>query len=235
MTTTLLFIDSRVQDPQTLLAGLSDDVQVVWLDSASDGMRQIAAALQGVAGLASIQIVSHASAGALLLGSTVLNAESLQTYASELAQIGAALSEGGDLLLFGCEVASGPKGRSFIEALALATGADIAASTDTTGSAQNGFNWTLEASTGPIQAAIAISHRAQDAYAHTLDTIGGATSGADSLTGTAGDDFIPGLGGNDTLRGLAGNDTLDGGDGNDLLDGGADFDTASYATASSGL
>lgn len=51
-------------------------------------------------------------------------------------------------------------------------------------------------------------------------TVGGATSGNDTLTGTAGNDVIEGLGGNDTINGLGGNDTICGDDGDDVIDGG---------------
>ncbi len=168
------------------------------------------------------------------LGSTTLEQAFLATNADALRQIGASLSNGGDLLLYGCDVAAGITGRSFIDALALTTGADVAASTDTTGSMLSGYNWQLEAATGAIQSAIPFTVAAQDAYTHTLGTITG-TIGPDSLPGTTGDDFISGLGGNDTLRGLEGNDTLDGGPGNDLLDGGGGTDRASYATAIVGV
>jgi Ca2+-binding RTX toxin-like protein len=59
---------------------------------------------------------------------------------------------------------------------------------------------------------------------HADGQIGGATDGADTLTGTPGDDSFDGLGGDDFLRGLAGDDFLNGGLGNDLLDGGGDDD-----------
>ena len=55
------------------------------------------------------------------------------------------------------------------------------------------------------------------------------------LTGGSGNDTLDGGAGNDSLLGGASNDTLIGGLGNDALDGGADVDTASYATAASGV
>lgn len=54
-------------------------------------------------------------------------------YENELAQIGAALNNAGDLLLYGCNVAQGELGQSFLARLAAATGADVAASDDLTG------------------------------------------------------------------------------------------------------
>ena len=184
-----IFIDSRVHDVAHLLVGLVPGVQVVMLDPNRDGVAQIAAALKNVHHLASIQVVSHGSSGALYLGNTVLDEASLGTHQSRLATIGAALVPGGDLLLYGCEVAAGSVGQSFIESLARATGADVAASTDATGSAIAGGNWILESATGQIEARSAISTAAQASYDHALQTISG-TAGDDLLVGTNKGDFI---------------------------------------------
>jgi len=148
-----VFIDSRVADIEALIAGLEPDTQVVILDATQDGVAQIAEALAGATNLDSIHIVSHGSSGALYLGSTVLNEENLDDYRNDLSQSGAALSEDGDILLYGCEVGAGSAGQRFIEQLSLLTGADVAASTDATGSSALGGDWRLEASAGAVTSA----------------------------------------------------------------------------------
>jgi Ca2+-binding RTX toxin-like protein len=55
-------------------------------------------------------------------------------------------------------------------------------------------------------------------------TVGGATAGPDTLTGTGGADVIEGLGGNDTINGGGGNDTICGDDGDDTVNGEAGDD-----------
>ena len=55
------------------------------------------------------------------------------------------LSTTGDISLFGCNVASGVTGQSFVNQLHQSTGADIAASDDLTGV---GGDWTLEVQAG---------------------------------------------------------------------------------------
>lgn len=62
------------------------------------------------------------------------------------------LSETGDILLYGCNVAQGEAGARFIEQLSAYTGAEVAASTDYTGALALGGDWVLEASTGAIEA-----------------------------------------------------------------------------------
>lgn len=52
------------------------------------------------------------------------------------------------------------------------------------------------------------------------DTLNGAGSYGNNISGGDGNDIITGGTGNDVLRGDAGNDTLNGGDGDDLLEGG---------------
>jgi len=164
----VLFIDARVADGQDLAASAAAGVLVVQLSAEGDGVQQIAAALQGLEGLDSIQIVAHGASGQLHIGDTVLDAAGVAAQAAALQQWGGALRDGGDLLLYGCDVAQGDTGLAFIDALAAATGADVAASTDVTGSDLLGANWVLEAATGSIEASSAVSAEAQQAYAHTL-------------------------------------------------------------------
>jgi Ca2+-binding RTX toxin-like protein len=56
-------------------------------------------------------------------------------------------------------------------------------------------------------------------------TVGGATAGNDTLTGTAGPDVIEGLGGDDTINGGGGADTICGDDGDDTINGQGDNDS----------
>ena len=146
----IVFVDTRVQNWEQLLAGLVPDVQVILLDSLRDGVNQIAQALTSVNNLDGIHIVSHGSEGMLYLGDTALISENLLSYTSELFTIGSALRDIGDIMLYGCDVAKGVAGQDFVEQFAIYTNADVAASTDSTGSAVLGGNWHLESQVGLI-------------------------------------------------------------------------------------
>lgn len=149
----LIFVDSRLSDYQTLIDSLSDfDHEVILIDHQSDGLTQMLDVLQGRSDIDAIHIFSHGSAGQVHLGDTALNSKNLNSYAPLLEQIGRTLTEEGDILLYGCNVAQGAQGVDFIGKLAQATGADIAASDDLTGNAMLGGDWVLEASAGSIEA-----------------------------------------------------------------------------------
>jgi hypothetical protein len=55
---TIVFIDSRVADHPTLIAGLSAECEPVWLDATQDGLAQMEAALADRRDLASIRILA---------------------------------------------------------------------------------------------------------------------------------------------------------------------------------
>ncbi|MYM69365.1 DUF4347 domain-containing protein [Pseudoduganella sp. FT55W] len=170
----VLFIDAGVADAAALTAGVADDVLVVKLVSWRDGVEQIAGVLRNYQGLDSIQIVSHGAAGQLQLGKAVLDSAHLQDYTAALQEWGAALRPGGDLLLYGCDVAEGETGAAFVDALSALSGADVAASTDITG--LHG-DWDLEYSHGTVEAASAISAAAQQAYGADLALVNGGANG----------------------------------------------------------
>ncbi|WP_256078521.1 Ig-like domain-containing protein [Massilia sp. YIM B04103] len=173
----VLFIDPTVAGAQELAAGAKAGVQVVMLDGRHDGVRQIADVLQAYEELDSIQIVSHGAAGQLRLGGSTLDSGTLAGYADALRDWGAALRSGGDILLYGCNVAQGGAGLAFVDGLAAATGADIAASTGLTGAGARGGDWLLEYSHGAIEAPAAISYAALDDYDYTLGLVNGGVSG----------------------------------------------------------
>ncbi|MFZ3017582.1 MAG: DUF4347 domain-containing protein, partial [Gallionella sp.] len=148
--TEIVFVESNVADYQTLLNGVTPGAEVHVLDAAQDGLAQIAGILDGRSGIDAIHIVSHGSEGSLQLGGLSLTADNLQDHAADLATIGGALDANADILLYGCDVAAGSDGAALVDALAQATQADIAASTDTTGAAAMGGDWALEYAAGAI-------------------------------------------------------------------------------------
>jgi hypothetical protein len=101
--------------------------------------------------LDAIHLFSHGASAALYLGTTALTNENLSRYADALHAIGAALSPGGDLLLYGCAVAEGVSGTIFVERMAQATEADVAASTNPTGAMDLGGDWVLERHSGTVE------------------------------------------------------------------------------------
>ena len=78
-----------------------------------------------------------------------MSLETLTTHSGTLAVLKNTLTEDGDILLYGCDIAAGEDGEAFIEELADLTAADIAASDDITGA---GGDWELEFNSGPIEA-----------------------------------------------------------------------------------
>ncbi len=71
-------------------------------------------------------------------------------------------------MLYGCDVAQGDVGQQFIEQLSVLTGADIAASTNLTGAANQGGDWVLEAVTGIIESPLAFSTTSLNSYTDIL-------------------------------------------------------------------
>jgi Tol biopolymer transport system component len=152
MATSVIFVDSRVADLASVVSGGYGDRDCYILSPDEDGVATMRRILAGYSDLEAIHVVSHGSEGALVLGSTRLDAAGLSSHAADLAGIGASLSATGDLLLYGCDVARGDAGLAFVEELARLTGAAVAASSNATGAAALGGDWRLEVASGPIEA-----------------------------------------------------------------------------------
>lgn len=149
----ILFIDGQVESPDSLIAGIDPSIEVVMLNDQESGLVQMARALQGRQNVGTVHVMSHGAPGGIWLGNGPVTTASLTQDSQALATIRENLAPGADILLYGCDVAAGEQGQSFIDALAKATGADVAASIDATGKGNPDAqgDWSLEASTGPIQ------------------------------------------------------------------------------------
>ncbi|WP_225920093.1 Ig-like domain-containing protein [Pseudomonas vanderleydeniana] len=177
----VVFVDSRVKDFDSLLKGVAPGTQVVVLDASKDGLQQIADYLDTHQGVSTVEIIAHGNSGDLWLGNSYLSADNVAARADVLARIGSDMNVGGDILIYACNTAAGDRGLSFVDSLAQYTGRDIAASTNRTGL---GGDWTLEIATGSIESRNLLSSDSMAAYQYGLATITVTTSadtGAGSL------------------------------------------------------
>ncbi len=147
-------VDTSVAGYKQLEAGIGAGVGIVEFDGSRDGLAQIAQWAAAQSGYDAIHLLSHGSEARLDLGTALIDDQSLQAepVRQELAALGGALKSDGDLLIYGCDVGAGTGGQRLLDDLASATSADVAASTDATGAAAQGGNWTLERHSGDVRA-----------------------------------------------------------------------------------
>ncbi|MBF0297013.1 MAG: DUF4347 domain-containing protein, partial [Magnetococcales bacterium] len=209
------YVDAaHVADLSRLASLVRPGVEVVRVAGDRDGWRAMAEDLQGRSGLTAVHVVGHGAAGKMTLGNASLDANGLEAHKDDLTAIGQALTGDGDLLLYGCDTGRGESGRILVDNLARLTGADVAASTDPTGSARLGGNWTLERTSGAVEAAPLLGNG--EGYDHLLTTfdftnetiLGGSRSkavtvGSDTinLTTNASTISIPSAGGTSPMSG----------------------------------
>lgn len=144
-------IDAALPDVQTLIEAVPAGQRYIVLPAGGAGLSQLLQGLDGSSGLDAIHIVSHGNPGRFVLGGIVMDGDNLDLLSGPLAALGHHLSADGDILLYGCDIASGATGAQFVTRLAALTGADTAASTDRTGSVLLGGNWLLERRAGPVE------------------------------------------------------------------------------------
>lgn len=159
----LVFIDPTIADYQSLISKVKTS-NVILLDSSRDGIEQITEALANKRNVTDIHLISHGQAGSVQLGSTNLNTNTLSSYTNELQNWSNSLTPDGDILFYGCNVASSEEGTNLLQRIAQLTDADLAASNDLTGSAALGGDWELEVTTGQIEASIPFESEVINSY-----------------------------------------------------------------------
>ncbi|MEN0105591.1 MAG: DUF4347 domain-containing protein, partial [Pseudomonas sp.] len=186
---TLLVIDSRVDAPDKLTAGLPSNVTVLVVNSQQDGLAAITKALEALGKVDAIQILSHGEAGQLTLGNRTLSAANVDDLGSTLQGWQANLNSGADIQLYGCNIGAGAQGQTLVNEIARWTGADVAASNDNTGAASLGGDWNLEVQVGSIDKALVLGSATLDSY-HSLLAAGPNTSlGTSAAEVLLGDQF----------------------------------------------
>lgn len=171
----IVFIDRSVDDYETLVEDMqssskADRFDLVFIESEADGIEQITKALADRGSYDAMHIVSHGNGQGVRLGETWLSGSTLQHFQDDVASWGKSLTESGDLLFYGCELAESSEGRAFLESIGELTGADVGASDDATGQALLGGDWDLEYEVGDIDTVVAFSQQAQGDFEGLLAT-----------------------------------------------------------------
>ncbi len=144
----LVIVSDSVKDSKNIIDNLAEGTEVLVLDRESDVLDQINEYLDNsTVKYDAIHVVSHGGDGYLLLNNSLIDMKSLEADPASWAAIGEHVAEDGDILLYGCNVAQSENGKAFANQLASLTGADIAASIDSTG---GNYGWELEYVTNAV-------------------------------------------------------------------------------------
>ncbi len=155
----LVVINGTVPEREAILAELKPNQEVLILDDGS-GLDQLNDYLDAHEGkYDAIHFVTHGREGLLSINGEHFDAEHVD--ASEWSAVGEHLTNDGDILLYGCDIAATAEGKLLVDRIAEASGADVAASDDATGVSGD---WDLEYTVGDMEtAAVSI-----DGYDHDL-------------------------------------------------------------------
>lgn len=145
--THLILLDARLENLGQLadeLSALRPEASVVMLPDDGSALDSLEAVLSRYHDLERLELFSHGDVEGLELGREriLLQDSNAMQRLARAAQ--AAMVEGGDLLLYGCDLAATPESASRLEWFAEFTGLDLFASIDATGSTELGGDWDLE-------------------------------------------------------------------------------------------
>ena len=146
----LVVLNSSVADADSIVNDLGDNVEVLRLEAGTDALDAINDYLDEHADTkySAIHLVSHGSEGYITLNGEKIDSTTINP--ADWKAIGEHLTDDADILVYGCDTAKSEEGKALVQTIANLTGADVAASIDSTGA--NG-DWDLEYRSGLIEAA----------------------------------------------------------------------------------
>lgn len=155
----VVFIDSSVIDKEAFINAASNYSNVIVLDSSRNAWEQISEEISTLSNVSEIHLISHGSKDGIILNHKVYNSENLNEYASYLETIKSHTQEGGDFLIYGCNIGSNSNVEQFASQINTLTGLDVALSTnDTGGTANSDFNFEYNYGNITTQAIVPISY-----------------------------------------------------------------------------
>ena len=147
--------DSAVPNIAELQRALPQGTRSIIIPAEVDGVANLATQLRNEHDITALHLFSHGTEGRLIIGNATLDSATMSgRYSSTLEELQHHFAPNADILAYGCNFGTGEDGARATTLLAQLTHTTVAASTDLTGSAEQGGNWTLERHTGPIQTAV---------------------------------------------------------------------------------
>ncbi|MBR7105315.1 MAG: DUF4347 domain-containing protein [Lentisphaeria bacterium] len=145
----LVILSDYIKDKETIISQLDENTDVLILEDDVNPLDQINEYLDSKEGVKydAIHVVSHGNAGYFLLNDAIVDADAVAADPASWKAIGEHLTDDGDIMIYGCNVAASDDGKAMIANIAELTGADVAASVDKVGSAND---WSLEYSYGIV-------------------------------------------------------------------------------------
>ena len=125
--------------------------RVIPIDGNRDVIEQITVALDGQTDIDVVRVLSHGEYGALCFGTQKIDAAMLDARSRQISDWKNSLSANAEILLYGCSVAGTNQGKLLINRLASLTHANVAASTNPTGT---GGDTVLEYGVGEIRSGL---------------------------------------------------------------------------------
>ncbi len=171
--TMIVFVDPAFAD--TALPSDAPGITAIALDPGRDGIQQIADYLAGQSNpnLAAIGIAAPGDHGTVIFGDSVLSLDNIGQYTKPLAEIGAAVQPGGQLILQGSAIANDPDGRELLAQVAAATGIRVGVPVVGAAAGDQGSSTTDASTTSAVDPQLWIAVNAEPSslnfIVHTLD------------------------------------------------------------------
>ncbi|WP_066507538.1 DUF4347 domain-containing protein [Abyssisolibacter fermentans] len=165
----IAFIDEGVENYNTLVKIISEKMPVYVIKNDSDGILQITNILSDYDSLDSIAIYSKGMSGGIKLGTSFINTHNIDRYKEYMQSWSNSITPTADILLYACNTAKSGEGKQFINQISEITGADVAASTNYTGTYGENTDWELEYCAGSVESGKDFDTKGMYKYRAKLD------------------------------------------------------------------
>ncbi|PSB57468.1 hypothetical protein C7B61_19885, partial [filamentous cyanobacterium CCP1] len=155
--TELIVVDAAIVNHKIFQFSNSHQAILLLNADQENAVSTVTQALANYTNLNALHLIGHGEEGSLQIGAEIVSLQTLDRYTDQFKQWREHLAQNADILIYGCNTASGIQGRIFLHQLHELTQADIQASDDLTGSLDLGGDWDLEVAIGQIETSLAFT------------------------------------------------------------------------------
>ncbi|HBZ30924.1 MAG TPA: hypothetical protein DEO56_10095, partial [Nitrosomonas nitrosa] len=165
----LLFVDAGIYEAEILLMNLQPGFTVIPISAESNPVLQVSEVISAYAPVSEMVILAHAEPGQIVFANQSFDLNTLNEYEHELINWRQGLTEDAKICIYGCRLAYGDVGQTFIQTLAFLTGAKVASSTLPIGNLGIRQNWELDSFTQSFEVLIPFHPNSRMEYPHRLE------------------------------------------------------------------
>lgn len=147
----VVILDENIKNKDIIIQSLRSGIRVIELEQGTDQFSLLSSELAGMKDLKAVHLLLCGKEGFIMFDGMPMNNGNLCENYESLSEWRKSFGQGGDILIYTCNLAKEDNGKLLTRRLSSITGLDVAASVNLTGNDEISADWSLEFMVGKVE------------------------------------------------------------------------------------